>query len=245
MKRICWMFLLPALLLIAAGDLLAQQQEFCVVEYAGETRNRTVAGAITGECPGQGFWPHSAPFGNWGVTSNYGHKSDGDQFPGWKRGTKATDPSVPNWQWNSCTTHPDYLPGNWMYYNDNNFTTQRSSLGIASHGQRQFRVPVDCSGEEFEPSSDGCADHSVPTSWSQSNNFMTLYELDLGDPDSLIETLYFPQTTVSITGCGQHSCSESVSSWVGTTSSTSSSAVVEAEMRMKVSAFLQSSCQWR
>lgn len=244
MKRIFWLALLPLLLLVAADVLPAQQQEYCVIEYAGETRNRTVAGAITGECPGQGIFPHSAPFGNWGVTSNYGRKSDGDQFPGWKRGTKVGT-NIPNWQWNSCTTHRDYLPGNWKYYNANNFTTQVSSLGVASHGQRQFRVPVDCSGQEFEPSSNGCADHSVPTSWSQSNNFMTLYELDLADRDSLIETLYFPRTTASITGCNRHGCPEKFSNWVGVARSTSSSALVEAEMRMKVSGFLQSNCQWR
>lgn len=65
----------------------------CRVTVSLENQLRRVTGTVMEECPGI----HSAPFGNWGVESDYDSRKDKDQFRGWKPrwGTKG--------QWNSCT----------------------------------------------------------------------------------------------------------------------------------------------
>ena len=77
----------------------------------------------------------------------------------------------------------------------------------------------------------------------QASNHMSLYELDRGDGNSLVETLYFPGTSVTLTGCTKEGCPEKTTGWVSMTSSTSSTARVEAELRMKARAYFQA-CDW-
>ena len=78
---------------------------------------------------------------------------------------------------------------------------------------------------------------------------MTLYELDgkirsiRFDGDDLIETLYFPGTSVTLTNCTKEGCPEKTSSWVRMTSSTDSTKIIEAELRMKASAYYEA-CDW-
>lgn len=238
-------FTLLLTLQVFAPALSAQHNEYCVIEYSGDNRNRTVAGRIRAECPGQGrVWPlHSAPFGNWGVTSNYGRSSDGQQFPGWHKerisGTRRW-----SWQWNSCTTHPNYAPPNSRYYNANGSTTQRTTRGTSRHGTRLYRVQVPCRGNHVFPlPSNGCSNSNVPSSFGFTENFMSLYELDW-DGATLIETLYFPRTQVSITNCNQYGCTGGTSAWQDVSRSTSSSADVDAEMRMHVRVRYESACGW-
>ena len=73
---------------------------------------------------------------------------------------------------------------------------------------------------------------------------MSLYELDWPDRDELVETLYFPGTTVTLTGCDYYGCPEQTTDWVEMSSSTSSVAHVEAELRMTASATLEGTCGW-
>lgn len=223
-----------------APVLSAQRFEYCDITYSGDNRRRTVAGRIRAECPGS---VHSAPWGNWGVTSNYGHKTDAQQFPGWHRGT-IWGTSRPNWQWNSCTTHANFAPPNSRYYNANRHTTQRSTRGTSRHGTRVYRVKIPCRGRQFFPlPRNGCSNSDVPDSYGFSQNFMTLYELD-SDHDTLIETLYFPGTEVSITNCNQHGCTGGTTAWQNVSRSTSPSARVDAEMRMEVSVKYDPVCPW-
>jgi hypothetical protein len=77
----------------------------------------------------------------------------------------------------------------------------------------------------------------------QNNNFMTLYELDSPDSDDLVETLYFPRTSVTLT-CTEQGCSEKKTGWVRMTRSSSSTAHVEAELRMTAIAQQQGGCDW-
>lgn len=238
-------FTLLATAHVFAPALSAQLDEYCVVEYSGENRDRTVAGRIRAECPGQGrVWPfHSAPFGNWGVTSNYGRKSDGQQFPGWHPGT-ISGTRRRNWQWNSCTTDARFASPNSEFYNADGNTTQRSTRGTARHGTRFYRVPIRCRGSAVFPlPSHGCRDSSVPSSYGFNENFMSLYELDW-DGATLIETLYFPGTRVSITNCNQFGCTGGTSRWQDVSSSTSSAADVDAEMRMRIRVRYEASCGW-
>ena len=73
---------------------------------------------------------------------------------------------------------------------------------------------------------------------------MTLYELDQRDDDELVETLYFPGTSVALTGCTYDGCPEQTSDWVEMTWATEPLPIVEAELRMKVSARLEGLCDW-
>ena len=70
----------------------------CYIRYQFYNTQRSVSGQIAAECGGSSDNYHSAPFGNWGVNSNYGSLRDGYQFPGWKY-------SDTWYQWNSCTTN--------------------------------------------------------------------------------------------------------------------------------------------
>ncbi len=88
------------LLVCSVKNLPAQT---CWLSVAGLNQNRFVWGPVNVECGWEGSCWHSPPFGNWGVTSNYGQKQDGDQFQGWKpKWSKLTF----RWQlhWNSCTS---------------------------------------------------------------------------------------------------------------------------------------------
>ena len=94
----------------------------CYAHLTFSNHYRRVFGTIAAECPGS---IHSAPFGNWGVASNYGRRYDGNQFAGWKKDGNTR-------HWNSCTTHfrPD---GTMENYNDppENPTRQKAKPDVA------------------------------------------------------------------------------------------------------------------
>jgi hypothetical protein len=215
-------------LLIATSSILSASSGTCWLSVAGLNQERFVWGPVNVECgwePG-GCW-HSAPWGNWGVTSNYGHKQDGTQFQGWK-GT--------GWkkEWNSCTD--GYSPPNCTYYNWNNCTQQRSFSGVNVHGTKGFGAWVNCPQDTTGDGmcdTGGCLDVYSFGEW---NNWMTLYELDPAIPwpwcgkDDLVETLYFPPTVVHLT-CDVSGCWAAGSSWM---TPSSGSWATHAEMAMVV-----------
>lgn len=237
MKNRCLTLSVLVFLLAAGGGSMDAQasEQTCVIVLTGQNRARTVAGVIDQECGGG--W-HSAPFGNWGVSSNYGPTRDTDQFRGWKH---LDGPSTKR-QWNSCTSF--YPPPDCDYYNSNHCRTQQS-YSTVTHGTMVYRTSV----EECTPDVPGappttyygCQDQGG--SVGQTSNYMTLYELDW-DGDDLVETLYFPGTSATLTGCDYDGCPEKTSGWVDMTRSTSSEAIVEAELRMKARAYLEGSCDW-
>ncbi len=73
---------------------------------------------------------------------------------------------------------------------------------------------------------------------------MTLYELDAPDRDELIEILYFSLTSAALSSCDYDGCPERKSGWGDMASSTSSAAVVEAQLRMKAFARIYGACDW-
>jgi uncharacterized protein (TIGR03437 family) len=87
----------------------------------------------------------------------------------------------------------------------------------------------------------GCADLNV---FSNGTNFLSLYELDPGTTDDLIQTMYFPELPVSLT-CTVFGCAPAQSSWVMPTmyDSPTSPAKVSAEFAMTVNSavFIDSS----
>ncbi len=236
--------------LVAVGELTAQTagfSDYCVFSYSGENRSREIgaSSSMTAECGGDG---HTAPFGNWGVTSNYGHAEDANQFPGWKRGT-ASGSGDEIWEWNSCTGPPGsaFGRGNIKYYNGSSggphspYDYQYSTRGTAEHGTRIYRKPIDCEGSwaEPQPSATGC---KATGSWTNPTNHMSLYELDRTG-NSLVTTLYFPGTTVALS-CDYYECTERASGWQDVSRKTNHASDVDAQLRMKVSAGYEAGCGW-
>lgn len=154
---------------------LAQSQCELFIQYSN--MDRYVYGAFSAECPGN--WPHSAPFGNWGVESPHGNRADGYQFAGWK--------DDDDWrQWNSCTTHVDYDPPSCTYFNHESCTTQLTNVGayaFANFSTGTMDWPCSDYGEIF----------------TVTGLYMGMYELDAPGTDVLVATAYYPAINVVLT----------------------------------------------
>lgn len=214
-------------LLFIGGIALGQT---CRVWVSGENTWRKAMGPLDTEC---GPPVHSPPWGNWGVTSNFGHKEDGNQFEGWYW----TDNKN---QWSNCTFH-EYAPPNCTYYNWNTCTQQvqvlygASGMPIDVHGTTILDVMVNC---PEDTNSDGVCDQGGCRelySIYNGTNWMSLYELDKLDDDELVQSLYFPYTIANLS-CQAGWCTTSESPWVGVSSyqDPSGEQRVEAQMRMRV-----------
>ena len=210
MWRTLWLACLCALPLCA---------QVCQLSVAGLNRNRAVKGEITAECPNNPL--HSAPFGNWGVTSNYGRVRDGRQFDGWchearvcdNKGICKTECRDGWYEWNSCTNHPDYKAPNCTLYNDKDCTEQKTGTGVNVHGTITVEVAVRC---PIDTNSDGVADAGGCRDVREhisTGNFMSLYELDPFTGNDLVQTLYFPATVMPV-NCSVGGCTAAGSEWV-------------------------------
>lgn len=212
-----WTFMLLAAALACAPLAHAQ---VCRVSVAGLNQSRKVMGPVHAECPGD--FLHSAPFGNWGVTSNYGQKGDSHQFDGWCHySTICLTPGAcqvtctSSWyEWNSCTDQAPYRPPNCTLYNAADCTEQVSTRGINVHGTKYVDLPVRCPSTSGGVSTGGCSDIRA---YSSDANFMSLYELDPATTDDLVQTLYFPETKVDLV-CDIWGCAPAVSPWVSPSS---------------------------
>jgi uncharacterized protein (TIGR03437 family) len=205
---------------LALSVLMATQisAQVCRISTSGLNRNRQVIGPVHTECPPS---LHSFPFGNWGVTSNFGQKQDGTQFQGWCHDTRicdnrgnCRDACRDGWyEWNSCTDFDEYRAPNCTLYNDKNCTAQMSPTGQNVHGTRTVDVTVRCPTDtNADTISDqgGCADLQM---FSNGANFMSLYEIDPGTTDDLIQTMYFPPVSVGLT-CTIFGCAPAQSPWL-------------------------------
>jgi len=219
--------LLGAMLLLLVCSFKNLPAQTCWLSVAGLNQNRFVWGPVNVECGWEeyGCW-HSPPFGNWGVTSNYGQKQDSAQFQGWK-------PKDSKMQWNSCTS--GYPPPSCDYYNWNACTQQRDWYTVNVHGTKGVTIQVTCPRDtngDGQCDTGGCKDVYTYGEWT---NWMTLYELDPpGFPpwcgtDDLVETLYFPTTYVYLT-CNVGWCSAAQTAWQAPTSGW----VTSAQMAMLV-----------
>lgn len=200
---------LVALLVLTSALYVEAQTPACVVSISAHTQNRKVLAPNQGvhisvECS----WPHSVPWGIWGVSSNVGGVSGKDQFKGW-----GEPGSSEHREWNSCTS--DYPPINCTYYNDANCTQQITDHGVNTHGGAVITYDVGCPRETSsgEPVMGGCfeLDGSTITLYQ---NFMTLYEKDWPDADDLVQSLYFPNISKTLSGCTVWDCPQQGSSWV-------------------------------
>src|SRR5436309_5039854 len=153
--------IIPVLLAISASSA-----QVCRVSVSGLNRNRRVMGPVHTECP---LSFHTPPFGNWGVTSNFGPKHDDHQFDGWchnaricdNNGNCHTDCVDGWWEWNSCTDIALYRAPNCTLYNSASCTEQVTTTGVNVHGTRivdlNVRCPADTSGDGVADEG-GCAD---------------------------------------------------------------------------------------
>ncbi len=175
-------------------------------------------GPVNTECPAP---LHSAPFGNWGVTSNFGPSRDGHQFDGWchdsrvsfNNGDIRTACGSEWYQWNSCTSHEDFRAPNCTLYNTADCTEQATTTGVNVLAAQAIELPVGCpldtDGDGFADAG-GCSDLR---SYSHGTNFMSVYELDPFTGDELVQTLFFPPTPLAL-DCTTLSCSPTGSAWV-------------------------------
>ena len=187
----------------------------CTMQVDFYNKLRRLTGTVNAECY-TGRLGHSAPFGNWGVRSNYGQFYDGHQFSGWKYGD--------GWkQWNSCTTREAAFRGPstcGVHYNDGRITS-------STHPQISL-----CSRQKASPDSEnryarvfypvGAPDSTQPCSyWVPgvqvfSGLRMELYELDAAPPfttlasdSDFVTTLRYPTVTVPISCTGGRCSGES------------------------------------
>ncbi|MEJ7608587.1 MAG: hypothetical protein WKF37_20530 [Bryobacteraceae bacterium] len=123
----CWVFTLMLLAVQLDGQV-------CRISTSGLNRSRQVTGQIHAECP---ITIHTVPFGNWGVTSNFGQKQNGHQFQDWCHDTPICDNNgncrtecVDGWyEWNSCTDVSQFQAPNCTLYNGLNPNFETLSSG--------------------------------------------------------------------------------------------------------------------
>ena len=233
------LFLLAGVLAFAAQAFAQGAQSFCQVEIRAENRDREITGAVNLEC-GAGI--HSAPWGNWGNTSNFDRRRDTDQFRGWKH---LDGPSTKR-QWNSCTTRvAQFRAPHATYYNNRPQYDEQHSSTPVGYGRNYYRTAYTrYSRSSARPTNPpGCSNLNGYTVTSL-GNYMDLYELDLPDRDDHVTKLSYPDKTVTLTGCDEDGCSESTSSWSRQSSSSHPGTGVRAEMRISVSARHRNYCRW-
>lgn len=189
----------------------------CETYVTFENRDRRVFGTdIAAECADD--YPHSPPFGNWGVDSNYGSRRNGFQFPGWHR--ECTAGLYCNLrQWNSCTR--DYPPPHPKHYNHNGFKSQIAAPDSTSgYAGLQYRGSL---GET-------CASQGGVVSIY--GNRMDLWELD-GFPrpgDDLVAKLTYRSVSIPMTCDSEWDC-EGSSAWLSPAGGATS---VSADIRITV-----------
>jgi hypothetical protein len=220
MHQIAARVLFCACILVNPAFLYAQQGA-CRMQWGALNGQRAIQGTVHAECG-----VLNGPWGNWGVTSNVGWIQDGNQFMGWKR-------SDGHYQWNSCTNYPRYPVGNCNYYNSASCTEQVTWQGNGVHGGAWDYVfvscPVDYDGDGACDAG-GCLDAS---SYTLSNNWMSLYELDHGAWDDFVTTLYFPDVTAYL-NCTVWGCYNNAAEWASSWYSTNPSAGVSAQLTVAV-----------
>lgn len=216
-KKFSFWCLFFSILTSFTGEIFSQSGT-CNITVVGKNAYREVLEDVNAECPGN--WPHSYPFGNWGINSNFGTRDDLNQFDGWCHSDYLCDnyDNCANYcgdgwyEWNSCLDNSMWSSPNDDFYNLNSHTQQQSitwdtpyfvdtvdSLGV--------NLSVDCPRDTDNNGTcdvGGCDDVVTVTI---ENSYMTLYELDPWDTDFQVQTLNYNNITVypvcSIDGCNE------------------------------------------
>lgn len=186
-------------LIITSG--LAVQAQHCRIQYNMRNDNRYIWGApLYAECPGDGIiFPHSAPFGNFAVSSNVGDLDDSNQWPGWNGPWNDPDRT---YEWSACSSV--YPPPDCEFYNANSCTDQVSTSGsqgdYGNYGGGWVYLSVSCpedwNGDEIVDMG-GCLDVDG-MQFTVSGNFTSVYEYDPGGGHEFIRTLHYPTRSVTL-----------------------------------------------
>lgn len=212
---------------LPAAELAAQS---CYIPFVWENKDRHVYGDVTAECGSCPPWSHSAPWGNWGVDSATGSRSDDTQFMGWQSGPV---PDCNEWlfkkEWNSCTT--DFTSPAALYFNYNNYTEQRSTAikNFAGESVTYYQCPVDWN-YDGEIDDGGCGNGTGSRQFSFGNRYMRLYEMDPGPfapGDDFITQLNYSGTFVVTLWCDGWSCTDGASGWKNSSSNSIASSPVQ------------------
>ncbi len=219
--------LIFVLLFLGSMVFESHAQNQCTVSVSMINHNR-YAYETDEECSGI----HSVPWGNWGISSNVGSKQDADQFKGWRQpcsytkvewNSCAANESRPNecyrlnlpdpsgaypYPANGYPYSDSYAWNDWVPpYGPDICVDQYSPCGFNGYGGTWIGYWVnsprdyDCDGI-FD--SGGCLDLNG-SAFTVQNNFMTAYELDPWDDDELVQTVYFPNVSVTL-NCDVYGC---------------------------------------
>lgn len=232
---ICQCKLVGLALLAALISVPHGYGQYCRATISMINAARHVVGDVNAECPPS--W-HSATWGNWGVSSNFGGLSDGDQFRGWKVfGSQG--------QWNSCTR--DHIRDTDLIYynhdhNGNGLGDDQWQDSAHIYTGIQFDMWMDCPHDtDYDGQCDtgGCLD--LRYGIGVGGQFLSLYELDWPDGDDFITTLYVDSGCCSVTpSCTWDWCSEAYSAWYPTVSSTNVNITANVIMKFWYAEFVDS-----
>ena len=148
----------------------------CNLSLKFQNNYRRITGAqINTECE----WPHSPPWGNWGVESKYGRRYDGNQYQGWY-------PTGGWYQWNSCPVNFNDSE----HFNDGRWRQKGRSDRTFTHASTRWPI--------YGPSGETCRDIADGTVYTESNSYMELWELDKNDGDDRVSKLRFPTLSAHV-----------------------------------------------
>lgn len=206
-------------LLVDPPPVEAQSAAYCRTDVIFKNRTRRVTGSVNVECGDEctfGFC-HTPPWGNWGVTSAYRGRIDGDQFKGWhlKDGHR---------QWNSCTRRN--IPGEF----NNGLGRQRA----APDDEQPYASGTTWRWAGYRNRT--TCDDVTPEVRTERNVAMEIYELDpwsglSGDRDDHVATLNYGTINTRITCSTAWNCSGR-SAWRSASASNGSG--VSAQVRVSV-----------
>ena len=204
---------LAVALTVGFGPSLAEAQS-CEVRSTLYSQNRKITGTVMEECGGECFllWCEDAPFGNFGVNSDFSQRSNSDQFRGWKANGSRQE-------WNACTLQ--YYGS--IYFNDG-AGRQTSDASKSVGTDYAWSYPgVTC--EDFLP--------EVHT-WD--DVYMKIYEMDRWTPDDHVTTLNYGDIDIQITCSSPYRC-DGTSDW--TSENSTDSTGVAADVRIRVTGRLR------
>jgi len=198
---------------------------------------RHVIGEVNAECPPS--W-HSATWGNWGVSSNWGGLTNADQFRGWKV-------SGSQGQWNSCTRDHIRDTDNIYYNHDHNGNGLGDDQWIDTAWIYTGAQIDQYTGCPMDTNYDGVCDTGGclalnSTGFGVGGQFLSLYELDWPDGDDFITTLYAHSGCCHVNlSCSKDYCSGPVfSPWWPTTYSTNTAVTANVIMKVWDAQFIDS-----
>lgn len=167
-----------ACVLLLGVTAISEAANGCKITGGVDNGDRESWGPFEAECS----FPHTQPWGNWGVNTPLSGRVDGEQWRGWKWLDN-------KFQWNSCTTF--FPPPSQDNYNHDNYTSQYSNLGWYTHGV----------GFVYGAPSTACQ-YLNGVVYTQEEYSAHIYELDTWDIDDYLTTAVYPEQSFTLTCTG-------------------------------------------